>query len=263
MNDILIKYRNWHLGESPKPIKLEIPGWAGLKSRTSAQPWQCQPFIDGNTYGLELLYPFSTECHVKLIDGKITFNGDFTEENKQVGGILPPFLSFAGNHFGMTSCLDIQVPEGYVLRLESHPRFYTDNTNTVPCVVPGHLQTYWWPKIFFVVFKYPILGQTYIFRKGEPYAQILIIPEKNKYEIKEMTEQEKLKRNLFNDKMVKYAKKYVKNSWTSDLGYTFDDKYKILSKIYAKFGIEGLNQFISNVDRSHLKLRLIHENKTI
>ena len=85
MEKLLLKYRTWYQGEAPRPIKLEIPGWAGEfnshKDGDKPQPWHCIPFVEGSTYGLELCYPFDTECCVEMRNGEIYFDGDFTQEN--------------------------------------------------------------------------------------------------------------------------------------------------------------------------------------
>lgn len=252
MDKIEIKYRTWYQGVPPRPIKLQIPGWAGEPNNHTTgdvpQPWHCPPFVDGATYGLELCYPFETECQVSVVDNQIVFSGDFTEEQKQCPGAkLPPFMSFAPGHFGMTSALDIKVPTGYVLRTESHPRYYTDTTHTVPCCLPGHIQTEWWPKIFFVVFKSPMPGQTLIFRKGEPYGQVLVIPKRVNYDIKEMTVAEATERGIIDNKLNKHCKRFVKNDWHDHLGHNFDDKYKMLSTISNKKGAKGVKEFIEAV----------------
>ena len=253
MQTIELKYRSWYQGQPPKPIKLQIPGWSGEANKHSdgdkPQPWHCPPFVDANTYGLELYYPFDTECHVTFENGKLNFFGDFTQEQEKIPNVqLPPFMSFAPGHFGMTSTLDIKVPEGYVLRTEPHPRFYTDETGTVPCCLPGHLQTDWWPRIFFVVFKNPFPGQTLVFRKNEPYGQILILPRKIAYDIKEMSNGEKSARSTADAKINSYAKKICKNDWHDHLGHNFDDKYKVLSSINAKNGCAGVSKFIDAID---------------
>src|SRR5581483_3355518 len=131
-------------------------------------------------YGLELIYPFDTECVVRN-DGKVTFEGDFEPERPPDDKDWPPFKAFAPGHYGMTSCLDIEPPEGYVLRTEPHPRYFTDPDNTTPCMVPGHIQGEWWPRIFFVVFKAPPQGHFHVFCKGEPYGQLLVVPRKVTY----------------------------------------------------------------------------------
>ena len=271
---IRVKYRTWHLGKSPKPIKLQIPGWAGSdlthENGSKAQPWHCQPFVEASTYGLELVYPFSTECHVKMKNGELLFEGDFTEENKIVAKdsvTLPPFMKFADGHFGMTSCVDIQVPDDMILRIEPHPRFYTDSTNTVPIAVAGHLQTSWWPKIFFVVFKNPSEGQKYIFRQDEPYAQILILPKKVHNDINEMTQNEIFSRLVQDKILTDEARKISGHSWKSDEGYKFDDKYKKLGSLASKHGCPFVQQHLESIKdnpKSKIKRKLIkNENKTI
>lgn len=273
---IRVKCRTWHLGKPPKSIKLQIPGWSGCDHThthgSKAQPWHCQPFIDGSTYGMELTFPFETEFHATMRDGKMHFEGDFAAENeitKSQGVHLPPFACFADGHFGMTSCLDIQVPDGYVLRMESHPRFYTDTTNTVPCVVPGHLQTSWWSKIFFVVFKNPVEGQKYIFKKDEPYAQILILPKKVSYEVDPMTEQEIFKRGSQDGIIADNARSIAGLTWTSEGGHQFDDKYKKLASVAAKHGCPYVQKHLEEIKakpRGRIARKLVkgkNENPTI
>lgn len=251
MEKIELKYRTWYKGSAPKPIKLEIPGWSGEhnshKNGDIPQPWHCPPFVDGSTYGLELCYPFDTEARITLENGKLKIEGDFSKESEESGVDLPPFKSFTPTHFGMTSSIDIKVPTGYVLRTEPHPRFFTDITNTVPCCLTGHLQTDWWPKVFFVVFKNPIEGQTLIFRKDEPYVQILIVPKKISYDIKEMTSSEINERLLNDDKIGKYARNFVRNDWRDNAGQKFDDKYKVLSGVAAKYGSNSIRSFVESV----------------
>jgi len=254
---IRVKYRTWYQGIPPKPIKLQIPGWSGHDHSPmeagKIQPWQCPPFVEGNTYGLELLYPFDTECHIKVIDGKIQFEGDFTEELKKVAPFhipLPPFKSFSPGYFGMTSCLDIDVPEGYILRLEPHPRYFTDDTDTVAAALPGHLQTQWWTRIFFVVFKYPRPGQTYIFRKNEPYAQVLVLPKKASYDLQPMTAEEVEARQKQDYQIAQHAQKISKSVRTSH-GHDFDHKYQILRTVYSKKGKEGVSEFLDGFEKKN------------
>lgn len=257
MENIEIKYRVYDKGMAPRKIKAEIPGWAGTpekqKNGNAPQPWHCVPFIEGSTYGLEAIYPFDEECHVTNKNGKVEFSGTFSGP----WGDVPPFASFAPGHYGHTSALDLKPPEGYVTRLEPHPRFFTDTTGTVPIVVPGHLQA-WWPKIFFIVFKAPRPGETHIFRKGEPYAQILFLPAKVNYTLKEMTQYEIEERNILDLRLQAWRGKH---EWVDHKGQTFNDKYKQLGSIHAKYGQEGLESFLLN---QNAKPRpVIHKPKPI
>ena len=253
---MLLKYRSWYKGEAPRQIRLQIPGWSGEpnehKNGDVPQPWHCTPFVEGSTYGIELLYSFDTECTVKMVDGEVQFIGDFSRENLPES-VIPPFSNFAPGHFGMTSCLDIEVPEGYVLRIEPHPRYYTDETYTVPLAIPGHLNTSMWPRIFFVVFKNPMPNQTYVFRKGEPYAQIIILPRKMLYEITPMTSAESTSRAILEDNLEKYHKKFVQNSWHDHKNNNFDDKYKLLNQIFIRHGKSGVQKFLQDIANNCIK----------
>lgn len=250
-----IKYRTWFKGEKPRPIKLEIPGWAGDVNNHSngdkPQPWHCPPFVEGSSYGLELIYPFDTEIKVVNIDGKIDFIGDFSNEIPPNNTQFPPFIQFAPGHYGFTSSLDIEPPPGYIIRLEPHPKFYTDETGTVPLCVPGHIQGEWWPRIFFVVFKSPKPNEFHIFKKGNPYAQILILPKKQTYEIVEMSQTEANVRAIRDSKIMKYREIVAKNSWSDHLGNLFDDKYKVLSGVFAKGGLEAVDKCLDQAAVKH------------
>lgn len=259
MNKIKVKYRSWYKAISPKQIKLQIPGWAGKNKKhengCEAQPWHCPPFVEASTYGHELIYPFESQCLVKKINGKLIFEGDFSNENWNIdekGDVVvgnnekrksAPMMSFANNHYGMTSCLDFEPPEGYVTRTEPHPRFYTDDTGTVPCLVAGHIQR-WWSRIFFVVFKSPREGEVHVFNKGDPYGQVLFVPQKSDVVFEQFSQKEIIERENRDRKISSYSKKIATNVWKDNKNLTFDNKYKILSLSYSKGGYEEVDEKI-------------------
>lgn len=268
-----VKYRTWYKAIPPRPIKLQIPGWAGERNNHThgdkPQPWHCVPFIEGSTYGLELIYPFDAETRVVNNNGKITFESDFGSECVWSDPPTPPFLSFAPNHYGFTSSLDIEAPENHVVRIEPHPKFFTDTTGTTPIAVPGHIHP-WWTKIFFLAFKSPLNGQVHIFRKDEPYAQILIVPQKINYEIELMSKEEINKRVLIEEKITKYSDKLSKNIWDDHLGQRFNDKYKCLLSIANKQGVDGVHKHIEELAekftvkrKSKLIGKYVKKNKNI
>jgi hypothetical protein len=259
MECITVKYRTWYRGIPPRPIKLQIPGWAG-KDRNHGdgaepQPWHCPPFVEGSTYGHELIYPYRSECRVKRINGQLIFEGDFSKEDWLIGEDgrnitgdeprrkTPPMMSFASGHYGMSSSLDLEPPEGHVIRTEPHPRFFTDETGTVPCLSIGHIQR-WWSRIFFVVFKAPREGEVHIFKEGEPYGQVLFVPQKNNIKMVEFTEQEKRIRESRESRISDHSKKIANHSWIDHKGLNFDDKYKVLTNAYQKCGYEGVDKLI-------------------
>lgn len=268
MEELIVKYRGLNADSAPCPIRLHIPGWAGKdKSHgdgSEAQPWHCPPFVEGSTYGHELVYPYNSECHVRRAGGRVVFEGDFSNEGWFIGENgqfvtgdeerkkTPPMMSFAEGHYGMSGSYDIEPPEGYVLRTEPHPRFYTDTTGTVPCLVPGHIQR-WWSRIFFVVFKAPREGEVHIFRRGEPYGQILIMPQKNPVRFVPFDEKEKASREIRDKRIGDYGSNIASRKWMDRAGLSFDDKYRVLGSAYSKGGYENLDHTIKSKIHSATK----------
>ena len=255
-----IKYRTWENAPPPRPIKLEIPGWAGHHRRHDngciPQPWHCVPFVEGATYGLEIIYPFEHETRVTNENGNCVFSGKFFEKDYDTSAMPIPFSNFAPGHYGFTSSVDLKIPEDHVIRLEPHPRFFTDTTGTCPIAIPGHIQS-WWCRIFFMVFKAPLSQQTHIFTQGEPVAQILIVPKKANYEIEEMNQEEILERIFVDNKIAELDKVLPKHSWKDYLGNQFDDKYKQLQAIYNKNGMNGILSTLKKLcDKEHAKSRI-------
>ena len=53
----------------------------------------------------------------------------------------PPFRPFGEEFYSYQVSLDLQVPPGWAIRTEPHPRYYTDPTNTTPLAVPALIRT--------------------------------------------------------------------------------------------------------------------------
>ena len=238
---INIKYRTWLNGLAPRRIKLEIPGWAGVSTYEIPQPWHCKPYMDGATYGLEIIYNWDAECIVTCDkEGKSHFVGDFNKEiPAYLGKDWHPFASFAPGHFGYVAMVDIQTEPEMNLFLQPHPRAFTDRTGTVPICMPGMLEMDWWPEIFFMVFKAPIIGQSYIFRKGDPIASAIVVPRHIKYNIEKMTEEEDLQRAERQELLEnQWPKICTRVFYCKDGEEFFDNKYKIISNVAMREGVD-------------------------
>jgi hypothetical protein len=258
MTAIDLFWRTNHKGLPPRQIKLEIPGWSGHDTNhgdgATPQPWHCPPFVEGATYGLELLYPFDAECRVSIRNGALHFERDFSAE-MHTSMRSVPFQEFAPHHYGFTSSLDLLVPDDMVIRVETHPRYFTDASGSSPCAVPGHIHTAFWPRIFFVVFKAPWPGQTHVFRKGEPYAQLLVLPRKARYEVQPMPEEEAHARELASGYIEECGDELARHKWTDDRGQRFDDKYKVLQAAFLKRGREGVDEALRKALRAAMPKR--------
>ena len=153
-----VKYRSFTSGLNPRRTKLEVPGWGGerqpRKDGSMEQAWHCLPFSEGARYGIELFYPYENELRVSASGGKLALDGDFGPPPEGHGGEWPPFRTFGDLYYTCQLSLDLKVEEGWAVRTEPHPRFYTDPTDTTPIAVPALIRR-WWPMIFFLVFKSP------------------------------------------------------------------------------------------------------------
>jgi hypothetical protein len=190
MENLTIKYNTYITAQPPQAIRAPaVEGDASAADEkggaTSLTP-PCAAFGLAADYGVEVAYPYETECHVVGKDGTVRFEWDFA---KEPGGVLTggEFRAFspvdASKYYLFNTRLDLWPPSGYVLRTEPHPRYFTDETGTVPLAMIAHLQNEWYPRLVFVVFRAPRQGQRHIFRKGEPFVQLLFVPQRVKYDL--------------------------------------------------------------------------------
>ncbi|MBV8370832.1 MAG: hypothetical protein JO036_18110 [Candidatus Eremiobacteraeota bacterium] len=227
-----LKYRLLEKGVEPRPIRLAVPGWGGedVKRANGAvpQPWHCVPFLAGASYGLELVYDLDAECRVGWDGGQLRFLGDFSKpESSRMA--WPPFRSISPNHYSLGTMVDLQVPEGYSLRVEPHPSFFNDTTASVPAAVIGNLETSWWPMFFFVTFKNPGRNEEHRFRKGMPYAQLIVVPTDVRYRVTRMSAQDERAREAAANAMLTKRRALTRRRWLSDQNVPFDDLYRRLA----------------------------------
>lgn len=228
-----VRYRMNDPRLAPRRTRMEIPGWAGERepraNGSHEQVWHCVPFSEGAQYGIELFYPYDFELRVTTTDGKPMFAGEFGEPPSP-SLQWPPFRSFGDAFFTYQLLLDLKVDPGFAIRTEPHPRFYSDTTGTVPIAVPALIRN-WWPMLFFCVFKSPAEGQTHIFRPGEPFAQVIVIPEEAEFELVPMSEAEAAERELQSRRI--YANRpnlSAGTEWTSRTNTVFDGTYRHLHR---------------------------------
>ncbi|HZV04627.1 MAG TPA: hypothetical protein VE999_06025 [Gemmataceae bacterium] len=224
-----VKYRLYNPDLRPRRTKLEVPGWGGnpdpRKDGSHEHPWHCVPFSEGARYGIELFYPFANELRVSMHRGKLVLDGDFGPD-PGTGAQWPPFRTFGETYYTYQILLDLKVDEGWAIRTEPHPRFYTDPTDTTPIAVPALLR-HWWPMMFFIVFKSPAEGRMHIFRPGEPMAQIIIIPAEADFELVEMSMEEAAERELQARRIQKSRETLgAETEWVSSTNTVFDGTYR-------------------------------------
>jgi len=268
MDKLKIKYATYSKATPPQPIRVKTPGWAGtpdkMEDGSPGQPWHCLPFVEASTYGLELIYPFETECQVVNDNGLVRIDWDFS---KEPGGDVTgaEFTTFhpkeASKHYLFTTRIDVQAPAGHVIRTEPHPRFFTDDTQTCPLAVIGHLQTEWWPRKLFVVFKVPPPGHRHIFRKGEAYAQIIFVPKRAGYELEKLTPEEEAQRRKMDGEIEMARLQIADNVWHNSSGYQLSNHYKILAAAFVRDGQVGVAQTVKKGVERHAAM--LPKDKTV
>ena len=254
MDKLTVKYNTYARAQPPRRIRLEKPGWAGspdlrMVDGSEPQPWHCLPFVEAATYGLELVYPYETECHVVNDNGDVRFEFDYT---KEPGGILTggEFITFfpkpPAKFYIFNTRVDIAAPPGHVLRTEPHPRAFCDETGTAPLAICGHVQSEWWPRKLFVVFKSPLPGQRHVFRKGDPYVQILFVPQRMSYDTEQFAPEEEAHRRR-RETEIDAAKLHIsQNVWRNPAGQEFSDYYKILARAFLRDGQAAVDETVAD-----------------
>jgi hypothetical protein len=161
---------------------------------------------------------------VSTKDGRLVLDGDFGPPPDD-GRNWPPFRIFGEHFYTYQLLLDLKVEAGLAIKIEPHPRLYTDPTDSVPIAVPALLRN-WWPMMSFMVFKSPAEGRAHIFRPNEPFAQFTVIPEESDSELVEMSEQESAARELQSRRIYEsHATLSADTQWTSASNTIFDATY--------------------------------------
>ena len=131
---------------------VEIPGWAGAPQPRAdgshEQVWHCVPFSEGAQYGIELFYPYDNELHVSAQRTADCCSKVIGATRPESGLQWPPFRTFGEGFLYLSAPARPEGCEGFAIRTEPHPRFYTDRSDTVPIAVPALIRN-WWPMLFF------------------------------------------------------------------------------------------------------------------
>ena len=229
-----VRYRLHGNRSAPRPTKMSVPGWAGAREPRAdgshEQPWHCAPFAESATYGLELLYPFDEELRVTSIDGFVNLEADWKEPPDD-NLMWPPFRAFGEDYYSYQISLDLQVPPGWAVRTEPHPRYFTDASNSTPLAVPALIRSEWWPMMFFCIFKAPPPGVVHIFRKDEPFISLTVIPSEPNLHLAPMSDEEAAQREIRARRLAKSRDELATGTkWLSSTNTIFDATYRNMAR---------------------------------
>lgn len=236
----IVKFRQFGARPAPQPIKITVPGWAGAKDPrvdgSHEQPWHCIPFSESARYGVELLYPYDVELRVTNVDGVVQLDADWGEPPEDMT-VWPPFRTFGDDYYSYQLSLDLEVPPGFAVRTEPHPRYFTDPTYETPLAVPAMIRTDWWPMIFFCIFRAPPPGVTHVFRKGEPFIAFIVLPAEPDLTLEPMDQETEAQREMRSRRMAASRDALAEGTrWTSDTRTIFDGTYRNLARAARQVG---------------------------
>ena len=227
----LLKYRQHGRRPPPQPIQMPIPGWAGepqpRANGSHEQVWHCAPFSESARYGVEVVYPFDQELRVTTFRGRVRLEADWGEPPLDDKLMWPPFRPFGEGFYSYQLVLDLQVDAGWAIRTEPHPRYYADASNTTPLAVPALIRSEWWPMVYFCIFKAPPKGVTHVFRKGEPFMSVVVVPAEPELELRAMTDDEAAEREMRSRRLFASRDALADGSrWVSSTNTVFDGTYR-------------------------------------
>ncbi|MDE2355122.1 MAG: hypothetical protein KGL69_00045 [Alphaproteobacteria bacterium] len=230
----VVKFRQFGDRPPPRPIRITVPGWAGERQPRAdgqhEQPWHCMPFSEGARYGLELVYPFDPELRVTTREGKVRLEADWGPAPPSMS-VWPPFRTFGDDYYSYQLSLDLDVPPGFAVRVETHPRYFTDAAYETPLAVPALIRSDWWPMIFFAIFRAPPPGVTHVFRKGEPFIAFSVIPAEPDLTLEPMDDETAAQREMRSRRLAVSRDRLAEGSrWTSDTRTIFDGTYRNLAR---------------------------------
>ncbi|MDE2405323.1 MAG: hypothetical protein KGM17_11715 [Sphingomonadales bacterium] len=234
----LVRFRQSGQRIPPRPIRMNVPGWGGDRQPRAdgshEQPWHCMPFSEYAGQGIELCYPYDNPLTVRTIDGRVSLESDWGPPPRDAGQ-WPPFRPFGDDYYSYQLSLDLEVPPGWAVRTEPHPRYFTDATCSTPLAVPAVLRSEWWPMIFFAIFRAPPPGVAHVFRPGEPFMAFTAVPDDAAITLAPMPEDVAAQRELRSRRLAANRDRLAEGTrWISDTNTVFDATYRNLARAARK-----------------------------
>ena len=97
----------------------------------------------------------------------------------------------------------------------------------------------------FVVFRVPLPGACHVFRKGEPFAQVIFVPQRASYRPAAMDADEQAQAAQDGgDDQRDQVSHIAEHEWKDPSGATFNNHYKVLVRAFADGGIDAVERTI-------------------
>ena len=210
-----------------KPLITDQQKELASQSPPYAVPHHCKPWVDGQSIGWTLSYGFFTDITIRgLPDGKIEVdNLDRLAKEAQQPKVVD---QFARGHFGISSGYTFSTPNGILSLL-----LPSDHAPENLSLITGVIETDWYPRQIFLVFKSPKEGEEIHLEYQQPIAKVVLVPRHEGISAESLspTELESLE-----ESRNRYLKEEATTPthWVDADGQPFTNLYKIWSKEHRK-----------------------------
>ncbi len=209
------------ISEEDKRLGSQIP--------PHAVPYHCKPWVDGQTIGWTLFYGYLSSVAIRgNEDGGIDVDNleQLTKETQQADIIS----QFAKGHFGIGS--------GYTLStLPDISTLILPVSSSPPGLeaIVGLIETDWYPRQIFLVFKVPQPGVEILLEHKTPLARVVMTPRFDELTAQPMTAEEI--EEIEGRRQAYLADESTSDSrWVDAAGNSFTHVYKQWSKRHRKGG---------------------------
>lgn len=190
--------------------------------RPPASPRHCKPWVDAMSLGwsLPFAHPGSLEVRRASDGGVVASWLDPGSRSRPV-----PASNFADGYFGLATGYAFRTPPGIGLLVTALPM----NQSGPQQIVPGLVETDWYPKPLFVVLEAPALDGSLRFSWGDPIAWLIPVPTKE-LRIAEADGDARVRfireRNAYDQ----FLRAHGELRWTSAEGHGFSRQYRVCSR---------------------------------
>ena len=196
-------------------------------SRPPALRVHCKPWLDAARYGFLVRYPYDGSLTVTADKGGgLSFAHGSHGLAARAGGQI--VMALAGSHFSMRMGYRFRTELPWGLMTWPPPGAADD----APRVVPGLVETWWYPRPLFVVFENPAPGGQAVLRPGDPLCALVPV-RCEPLEIREMSETES---NRIADEDTRFKSEAAATpglDWVSLDGAGFSRRYRVFSKRHS------------------------------
>jgi hypothetical protein len=199
---------------------------AARLSPPPALPQHCKPWVDANSYGLLIRFPYKVRLSLS-IDSSGSTVVTFKPAGAQLVYKKIVQTSFSRTHFGLDCGYLFKTDPGIGLYTGTLPSGYEQKGR----LLPGLVETWWYPKNLFLVHALPSPRETLVFEEGDPLCVLMPVLCEN-IEGELMTPEEVLETTERRSAMSRYLEHHPELRWTSAEGETFSHIYKVFSKNY-------------------------------